>query len=355
VSAVERAEQERFFARMALFKSLRGRDGRRAFAIPIDRSSADPDLRALDTLSFATWLNQEGYRGEHLRWLLDYACRDDYGAGLDSVSAWAGIHYFASRSGLAANAEGDTVLTWPEGNGWLVEKMRAPIADRIRTRALAIRVQDGARPLTDLYLPEQDRVLRVESRAVILALPRFIAARIVKSERFRIDAGEFHYSPWLVANLTLDRLPAGHGAALAWDNVAFASRMLGYVVATHQNLAVNPQRTVITAYWPLDHLPPAAARAEALSRNAAEWKALILAETLRLNPDLEGAIRRIDLMLWGHAMIRPRPGFIWGRARREALRQHTPLFFAHSDMAGISIFEEAYTFGVRAAEAALAS
>jgi hypothetical protein len=36
------------------------------------------------------------------------------------------------------------------------------------------------------------------------------------------------------------------------------------------------------------------------------------------------------------------------------LRQTPPLFTAHSDMSGTSLFEEAYTHGVRAAENVLA-
>ncbi len=353
VSKAEQAEHQRFFAQMETFRNLRGQDGRRAFCIPIDASSADPALRALDRISFAAWLEDQDYGGEHLLWLLDYSCRDDYGAGLAQVSAWAGIHYFAARNGRAANTDRETVLTWPQGNGWLVERLAAPFAGQIRTRALAVGVQDGPRPLTNLYLPEEDTVLLVESRAVILAVPRFVAARIVHSPAARPDAGDFHYSPWLVANISLDRLPAGPGAELAWDNVAYGQSMLGYVVATHQHLAMNPRQTVITAYWPLDHLPPAAARAEALARNGETWKTLIAQEILRMHPELAGAIRRIDLRLWGHAMVRPVPGFIWGKARQQALQDHPPLFFAHSDMAGISIFEEAYTYGIRAADAAI--
>lgn len=353
VGANERAEYQRFFDHMAAYKALQGKDGRRAFSIPIDTSSGDPELRALDRLSFRAWLDREGYQGEHLRWLLDYSCRDDYGAGLDHVSAWAGIHYFASRNGRASNAEHDTVLTWPAGNGWLVDKLRTAIADHVRTRALAIRVEDGERPAVDLYLPDENRVVRVRARAVVLAVPRFVAKRLLHGGRFSTNDQEFEYSPWLVANLSLDRLPSGPGADLAWDNVVYGSAMLGYVVSTHQNLTMRPKQTVITWYWPLDHLPPAAARQQALGRSTEEWKHLIQTEVLRLHPELKGAIRRIDLRLWGHAMIRPRPGFIWGEARQQALRQHPPIFFAHSDMAGISIFEEAYTFGVKAAEGVL--
>jgi hypothetical protein len=43
-----------------------------------------------------------GLTDPHLRWYLDYCCRDDYGAGIATVSAWAGIHYFASRHGFHA-------------------------------------------------------------------------------------------------------------------------------------------------------------------------------------------------------------------------------------------------------------
>lgn len=354
VGADEREEYRRFFARMEEFRRMRGRDGRPAFAIPIDASSRDPALLELDRIDFRAWLVREGYRGSHLTWLLDYSCRDDYGAGLEQVSAWAGIHYFASRNGRAANADPDTVLTWPEGNGWLAGRLSAGSAGRIRQRAMATAVIDGEPPVTELYLPDRDQVVRVRSRAVVLAVPRFVARRIVRSARIALDDGDFQYSPWLVANISLDRLPAGPGAALAWDNVAYGRTMLGYVVATHQHLDLHPRRTVITAYWPLDHLPPAEARRQALARDAGAWKAMVHAELLRMHPELEGAVRRIDLRVWGHAMIRPVPGFLWGEARARAQVQHPPLFFAHSDMAGISLFEEAYTYGVKAADAALA-
>ena len=33
----------------------------------------------------------------------------------------------------------------------------------------------------------------------------------------------FEYSPWLTANLTLDRLPRESGTELAWDNVIYGS------------------------------------------------------------------------------------------------------------------------------------
>jgi hypothetical protein len=40
------------------------------------------ELRALDAISAASFLDREGLRSPRLRWLLDYACRDDYGLTL---------------------------------------------------------------------------------------------------------------------------------------------------------------------------------------------------------------------------------------------------------------------------------
>jgi hypothetical protein len=76
---------------------------------------------------------------------------------------------------------------------------------------------------------------------------------------------------------------------------------------------------------------------------------LFLAELYRVHPELIDAVTHLDICVWGHAMVRPVPGFIWGEARKAALRQTPPIFTAHSDMSGMSIFEEAYSHGIRAA------
>lgn len=54
-------------------------------------------------------------------------------------------------------------------------------------------------------------------------------------------------------------------------------------------------------------------------------------------------------------MVRPRPGFVWGEARQRLLNDRDRVLFAHSDLSGYSIFEEANYRGVLAAERALAA
>jgi hypothetical protein len=40
---------------------------------------------------FIAFLDAQDLTDPHLRWYLDYCCRDDYGAGIDTVSAFAGM------------------------------------------------------------------------------------------------------------------------------------------------------------------------------------------------------------------------------------------------------------------------
>lgn len=353
LTAADREQYARFSAQMDAYRRGRGADGRRAFAIPLDLSSRDAELLTLDRMTMSEWLAQNSYDSAPLLWHVDYCCRDDYGAGASQVSAWAGIHYFAARKTRAANTEHDTVFTWPEGNGWLVNRLAASVIDRIRTGCIVFNVEpheDGAN--VDFFDLSAGKTIRIHARHVICAAPRFVAQRFIRD---LAPAKGLEYSPWMVANITLDALPGGDGAPLAWDNVMRDSHSLGYIVATHQHLHPVPRDTVLTHYWPLDHTSPRDARTQALARTHADWCEQIVADLRRPHPGITSHIQRIDVWLWGHGMIRPVPGFIWGDTRRQMLAPHGPVVFAHSDLSGISIFEEAYTRGCHAADVILSS
>ena len=390
---VATAELAAFERQVAAFRGYRDAEGRRAFALPVAQSTTDPEIVALDRLSMAEYFERAGWTTPDLRWYVDYCCRDDYGCTIDTTSAWAGWHYFCSRPDDAE------YLTWPEGNGRIVHHYLDRIGDRVRTGMLAFRVRatgapgvarllgvegplgvggPGARGLADIRRTRTgesttgegmetggapdgettapgvaidaldtrtETAVRFRARHCIYALPRFTAPRVIEGYApAGLDA--FTYCPWMVANLTVRRLPDG----AAWDNVLVDSPSLGYVVATHQDLRVAPGRSVLTYYLPLTAPNPAAARAWMLEREWRDWVSLILADLGQAHPDIESLVTHVDVMLWGHAMIRPVPGFVWGAARRGAAARHGAVRFAHSDMSGISVFEEAQYHGVRAAE-----
>ena len=348
-----------FETQVRRYRGYRDSRGRRAFTLPVAAGTTDGEILALDRISMREYFDRVGWGSPRLRWYVDYCCRDDYGCTLDTTSAWAGWHYFCSRP---ADVQ---YLTWPEGNGRIVRHLLEGIDGRVRTGMLVYGVRSaesgpfagpalpgaggGARSAggvdVDVLDIRDETTVRYRGRRCIYALPRFTAPRVIDGySPAGVEA--FTYSPWLVANLTVDRLPEG----AAWDNVLYDSPSLGYVVATHQNLRMTTGRSVLTYYLPLAVPNPEVARAWMLEQDWRDWVSLILADLGQAHPGIESTVTHADIMLRGHAMIRPVPGFVWGEARRAAAAPHGPVRFAHSDMSGISLFEEAQYHGVRAAE-----
>ncbi|MGJ7581827.1 FAD-dependent oxidoreductase [Variovorax sp. RHLX14] len=330
------------------------------FAMPMLRAPVTPDLLALDAVDFAGWLDREGFDDPHLRWYLGYCCRDDYGAGAAQVSAWAGLHYFASRHGFHVpeadgSSEGgadDAVLTWPEGNGWLTRRMAAPLGDRLRTGQAVTRIAETRHGVeVDVFDIASRTLVRWQAERCIVALPIFIAARVVENppEFLRNAASHLRYAPWLVANLHLGAPLADRpGAAPSWDNVVYGTRGLGYVDARHQMLDPTPQATVLSWYRPLgpsDH-DGANGRRELLERPWSGWRDELLAELSVPHPDLAQRTKRIEIARYGHAMAIPSPGGL-GRLQSSGGvgRSAGRLAFAHADWSGYSVFEEAFTRG----------
>ncbi len=360
IGAEEREQQRRFQERMEALKGARGRDGRRAFAVPMELSSRDPQWLALDQRSFRQWLADEDFTAPSVHWLANYACRDDYGADYGQTSAWAGLHYFACRHGEAANASGDTVLTAPEGNAWLAAGMARAMGERLLPGSAAWRLAETGRGLAvDCWQPARGRCLRVEAEQVVWAAPAFVLAKAWPAipPELRTAAGAGDYAPWLVANLHLAGLPEErHGAPLAWDNVFHDSPGLGYVVATHQLIRRRPAGTVFTYYRALHEVSPAEGRRLLLETPRSAWAEGILAELERVHPDIRRLCTRLDVFRNGHAMRRPLPGSLWGPHRRAlAGFSHPRLKLAHADLSGFSLFEEAQYRGVVAAEKVLAA
>jgi monoamine oxidase len=328
------------------------------FTLPTERAGWSAVHDALDHVRFVDWLAAQGLHDERLRWYLDYACRDDYGAGIETVSAWAGLHYFASRHGFHApgsanaTAEREAVFTWPQGNAWLVERLAAPFAaERLHLARTVLRVQsDGARRV-ELWCHDElrNRVEHWQARAVVLAVPLFVAARLLASPPPALAAAAAMqpHAPWLVANVALGEplLDRPFGAPPAWDNVRFASASLGYVDARHQGLQPVAGPTVLTSYWPL----PARERPALLAETSPSgWARRVIDDLAVAHPDLPAKVRRVDLMRYGHAMSIPAPGVRSHAALRALAAQRGRVVFAHADLAGYSVFEEAFTHGTRA-------
>lgn len=356
ISEDDSRQYSEFFAMMTRFKKAIGSDGRPAFTVPLDLSSRDSRFLKYDLITMEEFMDYNNWNSEYLRWYVNYCCRDDYGSTIKNTSAWAGLHYFASRSGIASNAEPSAVVTWPEGNGWLVSRLAEKAAGNIRSNACVLNIEEHGDGLSvDYYDSHKNSCIRIRTKAVIYAAPRHTALRTIKEFREKRPeyADSFGYAPWMVANIVTQAVPKAKGAALSWDNVCYNSEFLGYVVANHQNVAVHREKTILTYYFPLTAGEPAAERQRALNTPFEAWADMVIKDISSIHPGIENSIEEINVWLWGHAMIRPVPGFIWGAARREALKPLGKIYFGHSDMSGISIFEEAQYRGIKASRAAL--
>jgi hypothetical protein len=316
-SGVDLTQLRRFEAEMAGFAARRDASGRRAFAVPTRRSSEDADLAALDRTTMGEWMRSKGFDSPRLLWFAEYGCRDDYAGSLDEISAWAGIFYYAARmAGNAPDEESAPFLTWPEGNGRLVHHLAKSAAGRVVPSALVFdvvpRKAAGARVLIRYLDAPKDEVVAVEATDAVLALPKFVTAHVLAPWREAPPAflREMGYAPWIVANLTLSGRPRERRVELAWDNVLYDSKSLGYVVATHQT-GSDHGPTVFTWYHAFAGEAPKAAR------------------------------ERLFSMTWEEIPARRLPDEPLGGVR-----------FAHAD-AGLPLFEDAQDAGIRAAESIL--
>ncbi|MEM1415915.1 MAG: FAD-dependent oxidoreductase, partial [Myxococcota bacterium] len=315
-------------------------------------SSRDPELLALDRLDAETFLRQRGFHSPRLHAHCDYACRDDYGLSLGATSAWALLFYFAARV-PAPGADSAPFLTWPDGNGPLTRHLAEAAGDALRVGRLAFDVREDAGAVSVGLLDGHGDVEQLRAKHVIVALPQFIARRVVPALAARDARGDaFTYGPWVVANLALRDRPAGRGAPPAWDNIIHGSPSLGYVSATHQR-GRDHGPTVWTWYYALAGRDARAERERLEAAGWEEWARVVLADLGPAHPDLADHLARVDVWRWGHAMIQPRVGFLEGGRRFARAAPAGAIHFAHSDLSGIALFEEAFHHGVRAADEVL--
>ena len=350
LSNLEKDEYKKFTQLINRFKNLIGSDGKKAFALPILNSSRDHELLELDKLSFKEYLDINNLKSDFIRWYTNYATKDDYGHDYDEVSAWAGIHYFASRAHGEEDSKESGLLTWPEGNGFLVKGFKDKIKSEIKNNCLILKVLANKNlGYQVFYLDRKDsKIKKLQVKSVISALPHFVNQRIF-SEGFGLPSLDLNYSPWLVANLSIPNLPSDY-RNIPWDSVSYHSESLGFVRADHQLMAPKNMGTVLTYYFSFSKGEGSKHRHGLLTSDIEELGKEVLIELGKFYPGLQRSVRNIDFWIWGHAMSCPKPGTMERIINSEKNSIHSKVFLAHTDYSGISIFEEAFYQGLRAAK-----
>jgi hypothetical protein len=354
----ELSQIQRFQKEMSEFAMRRDADGKPWFVLPTSQASDDPECLSLDQVSMMQWMQSREFDSPRLLWLVDHSCRDDYGLRADQTSAWAGIFYFAARLiDASQSTDSAPVLTWPEGNGFLVDQLAKRIGDRIETNRAVLSMTENEAGIQTLHTvdTQTQQPSNLTAESVILAVPQFIACRLLperlgetKQERMQI-AQSFQYGSWLVANVVLKDRPAEKNSWMCWDNVRYQSSSLGYVNAGHQT-GRDHGGTVITWYQALTGDNVALTRNELMNLTWEEAAEVVCSDLEIMHPDIRQHIETLDVMAWGHAMIQPTVGSRSNPMRARASESIGNIHFAASDLSGVALFEEAFDHGRRAAQ-----
>lgn len=356
----DKSQFERFQNEINFWIAWRDGEGRRAFTLPVAACSEDAFALELDKITFAEWLQTKNFTSERLFWLCDYACRDDYGLKLDQTSAWAGLFYFCSRT-EKIGAESSQFITFPEGNGKFINHLQQFIGvDKLRRNSAVIEIVPNENECEVVYFDAAAREMRaLTAQKVIYAAPLFTSRYVIRDfrENAPVRVEEFQHNAWLVANLHVSARPQnrfGRDFPLCWDNVLYESPSLGYVNAMHQS-GKDYGASVLTYYFPMCSFGANEGRTKLFAMNFAECADVVLSDLERAHNEIRQITERIEIMRWGHAMISPRPNFLWNGIRKTAAKPFRNIHFAHSDLSGFALFEEAFYQGTRAAEEILQS
>lgn len=350
ISEADRQQFQRFFALMHEYKLSMGEDGKHAFTIPVQSASMDEKWLKLDDFSFHDFLTKNEFTSGALYWYINYCLKDDFGGDAQQVSAWAGLHYFASRRGNAANAESDAVITWPEGNYWLVNKLKKDLQDHIINNSLAVEVDDQSKDAILVKVKQEHHAFNVKANQVVMATPHFINKRLLKQPPEAFNELTIESSPWAVINITLNAdFASTRGIPLSWDNIIYGAENLGYVHAQHQAIRLPNQDTVITLYYCFCKQTPALERQKIQRWNEDDWKTFVIDELKQAHPNIKHYMSNIEVWIWGHGMVLPAVGLKKKLLKIKHEYSSKRILFAHTDYSGISIFEEAFHQGLSAA------
>lgn len=337
-------EFERFFKLMQKMRNHKGKDDKFFFDIPIKNCSTDLDYRNLDALSMKDWLLENQFQSEELMEYVNYCCRDDFGLGIENLSAWAGVFYFCARKNEIYN--NNSVLTWPEGNGRLMKHLSSTILDKIEKKTLVYDIKETDEGVEILaFQSESNKSIKFVAQKVICASPQYVNAYLIKDRKKFSKI--FEYAPWFTATIAVKDCFYNDNLPLSWDNVIYKGSGLGYVFNQNQRLDQILEVKVLTYYYSFASSNTVENRKKLYQMKETDFKKIILEDLCIAHPSIEDNIIDIQIYRLGHGMISPKPNFMFHPEKEKASKSvENKIYFAHSDLSGISIFEEAFHKGI---------
>ncbi len=297
---------QKFFADMTAGHKL---------AVPIE--NAEPAVLAeYDKESYWDFLERE--YGRVVAEIGDAYCRDVFGDGARSVSAYAGILYQAS--------ERDTSYTFEGGMGDLPDALHKRLGRRVRTGAFVWNVReipDGV----EVDFTRHGKDYRARAKVAVMAVSSLIARRIAPglSDEKRQALSQVRYSSYVLVPMRLKRTIWADSFVL-WNPKAFFMD-LTLPRADNEPLKRTPGRgQVLVAYAPLG----AEGRPFVLKATDAEIISRTFKDFDLMFPGASQQVREARVVRWGHAMPLPYAGYLT-KVRPRVARPEGRILFAGVD------------------------
>ncbi len=283
----ESRESEVFLS--AIRKRLYGK-----IALPTQKSSL---FETLHRLTFRQYMQAEGLNpSESLLRAIDYQMRDDYGAGSDEVSAWAGAVYYTARH------EGCRLFAPPEGNFYFIKKLLSLVGPQnLHCRMLVMKVEPVDRGFKLLCADTQNqRLIPIRCRFLVYAAPKFTLKYVMPA---LANSFQNRYAPWITINFVFK----GWQGEAYWQNeiLGLVPDLIGFV-DSWASASPKSGKRVLTAYYCL----PPEKRKLLLDQ---QWllgelpQQTLRAIELFLDMKLEDRLLETHIRPMGHAMAIPTP------------------------------------------------
>jgi hypothetical protein len=351
LSAKDRRDEVEFYKDMDRWAKRKGRDGRPAFAMPVEEGSRDSEILELDAITMEEYARRKGW-GPRAMEIVDQWSTSDIGGTSGQVSAYG----FLSFNSLGQGGED---ITLPGGNAWLAARLSEKVGgDRLRSGLMVVRVENqGDETRVTLLDPRTGRFSMRRARCVVAACQKHITGRMIPELQAagRDQYLKYRYGALLMGAASVKRTPVLKGAPIAWANGVMGRLTQSFLVADYNSdrwRNGDPRRPNVLCLWaPLEGK---VSRLELLNRPWSHWADRLADDLEFAVPGILGDVTRLDVYAWGHHMAIPYPGFLTGNGRRALTRPLGRITFAHSDRNGMPSFELATRAGYDAAREAVA-
>ena len=301
-------------------------------------------VRHYDQWSLHSYLEKaiDGPLPAQLETLVEHYCWSTYAGSARELSAAAVLGALAKEAGIeCAGAGGNAAITQR-----LVERLQAELpAESLRPSSIVVRVRPCASGVDIFYLDANDKLRKIRARTVIMACPKFVAARIVEgiSPARRSAIASLRYRSYVTAHVLINKaMPhsmfdvyLGHRHKTDLSDVHAAQEAMGATDVILANWATpTASCNVLTLY---QALPYDGARASLLGPHAYDATKAKLAtqverEILPLFKLKPKDVIDTRLALWGHALPLATQGMYQGDTVANLRAPHAKrVFFVEQD------------------------